>query len=282
MKIVQNKVPGKNLLLIGGNLHLINSLEQILLFAGATVHVYTTGEKALVAVQGLLPDLIILESSLKDITVSELCKKLQANEATALIPVLLIAKEESFPVLRTSFTTGRQKYIPTEDFDPSTVISLLEKMFTEDFTKHIPKLIDLTEQNKNSFGVSTKENLKLLIVEDDLFLQNLLSIRLQMSTISYSFCSTGIDALDTIIETCPDVIIMDITLPGKSGLEILAELRQIPDFATTPVIIFSNRDDQKEREIAKQLGVTSYLVKITTDLSKVVEIVIAEANKAGR
>jgi len=60
-------------------------------------------------------------------------------------------------------------------------------------------------------------------------------------------------------------------LPGKSGFDILAELKDDEVLKNIPVIVFSNRDGQEDRARAKELGAVDFYVKAMTDLSELIE-----------
>jgi len=78
----------------------------------------------------------------------------------------------------------------------------------------------------------------------------------------------GSEALDYVcrIENpdsvpCPDLVLLDINLPKLTGLEVLAELRKRPNCASIPVILISSSAAYRDREQARQLGVSSYFQK---------------------
>lgn len=106
---------------------------------------------------------------------------------------------------------------------------------------------------------------RVLVIEDDALLKNLLSTRLEQAAIDCQFSTTGEDALDLVKTYRPTVILLDIMLPGRDGLDLLEEIRSAG--CTVPVIIFSNRDEQADRTRAEALGAEKYFVKAMTDLS---------------
>lgn len=59
----------------------------------------------------------------------------------------------------------------------------------------------------------------------------------------------------------PDLIILDIIMPGMDGLTLLKKLRDLPYHKKTPVIIMTSKDYFQDRSIAKQLGVVDFLIK---------------------
>ena len=122
--------------------------------------------------------------------------------------------------------------------------------------------------------LSGLKNKKVLIVEDDKFLRYLLAIKLEKrKDQGVQVFATGDteEALATAHKVNPDVIFLDIVMPGKNGYEFLKELRGELQFKDTPVIILSNLTNQDTNERAKGLNVSAYLVKADFALNDLVQ-----------
>lgn len=59
----------------------------------------------------------------------------------------------------------------------------------------------------------------------------------------------------------PDVIILDVMLPGKSGYDILREIREEPDISGIPVLMLTARGQTKDRELAEKAGASRFMTK---------------------
>ena len=68
-------------------------------------------------------------------------------------------------------------------------------------------------------------------------------------------------AMDTLKKARPDTLFLDLVMPGKSGFEILAEIRRHPDFKYLPVIILTSATDSENKLKALELGATDFLAK---------------------
>ncbi len=73
--------------------------------------------------------------------------------------------------------------------------------------------------------------------------------------------SNGQDAVDAVRTRMPDVVILDVMLPGKSGFDILAEIRADADLAAMPVLMLTARGQKKDREMAQRAGASRYMTK---------------------
>src|SRR3989344_7524457 len=104
---------------------------------------------------------------------------------------------------------------------------------------------------------------KVLIIEDDPLLHSLLTdklAQLQGKGISVYPVVNGEEGLLKSREVKPDLIMLDLVLPGMTGFEFLEKLRAEPELAKTPVVVLSNLSDDSDKEKAKKLGVIAYLV----------------------
>ncbi|MFS4583038.1 response regulator transcription factor [Phaeobacter sp. C3_T13_0] len=71
----------------------------------------------------------------------------------------------------------------------------------------------------------------------------------------------GSDAVEVIYAAKPDLVILDLMLPGKSGLEIIRELRDSAHLPGLPVLMLTARGQLRDREMAEQAGVTRFMTK---------------------
>ena len=71
----------------------------------------------------------------------------------------------------------------------------------------------------------------------------------------------GLDALEAVAKTLPDVILLDIAMPGMDGLETLRRLKDKPESAALPVIMVTAQGDRQNMVKAVQLGVRDYVTK---------------------
>jgi len=98
----------------------------------------------------------------------------------------------------------------------------------------------------------------LLIIDDDAKLIDLLTEYFQENGFQISALMEGTHALKSLKKIEPDLIILDIMLPGKNGLEVLKEIRT--EFST-PVIMLTARGDDTDRIVGLELGADDYLPK---------------------
>ena len=120
---------------------------------------------------------------------------------------------------------------------------------------------------------------KILIIEDDQSLVKLLSESIDSEKFDVKIAPEVEEGIDKAILDQPDVIVLDILLPGKSGFDCLKKLKERKETKNIPVIILSNLGQEEEIEEGLKLGAVDYLVKADLAIDKVIEKIIKVAKK---
>ena len=99
---------------------------------------------------------------------------------------------------------------------------------------------------------------RVLVVDDDLSLAEMLGIVLRSEGLEPFFCSDGDKALETFRDCQPDVVLLDVMLPGKDGIEICQLIRAE---SGTPIIMLTARTDTVDVVLALETGADDYVMK---------------------
>jgi CheY-like chemotaxis protein len=102
---------------------------------------------------------------------------------------------------------------------------------------------------------------KILIVEDNPPSLRLIEITLRSRGYTLLRATDGEEALAVAVRERPDLIIMDVQLPGMSGLEVTRRLRQMPEFAAVPIVAVTANAMKGDREKTHRAGCDAYLSK---------------------
>ena len=111
----------------------------------------------------------------------------------------------------------------------------------------------------------------ILIVEDEQSLLKLLELNFKSSGYEVHKSINGEEAYSIAVEKKPDLILLDILLPGESGLNVLDKLKKDKKTKDIPVIMLTNFNEPERIDQAKQKGAIDYLVKSSNDPSTVLE-----------
>ncbi len=122
------------------------------------------------------------------------------------------------------------------------------------------------------------EKKKILVVEDDNVLRDVLLQKLLKNNYDAVGAEDGMVAMEKIAEYKPDVILLDILMPKKDGLEVLEEIHASEEMKKIPVIIISNSGQPVEIERARELGARAFLVKAVFEPSEVLDKVARVLN----
>ncbi|MGH8045892.1 MAG: response regulator transcription factor [Chthoniobacterales bacterium] len=101
--------------------------------------------------------------------------------------------------------------------------------------------------------------MKILIVEDDPHIRLGISDALESEGYSVTECSDGAQALPLIKQTAPDLVILDVMLPRKSGFDICRELRGAKN--PVPVLMLTAKGQEIDKVIGLELGADDYVTK---------------------
>ena len=100
-----------------------------------------------------------------------------------------------------------------------------------------------------------------MIIEDDRLLRDMMSRKLEREGYEVFLVVDGSEAEGKIKEVRPDVILLDLILPGVNGFDILETIKKDDDLKGIPVIVLSNLGQKSEVERGIELGAADYLVK---------------------
>ena len=101
----------------------------------------------------------------------------------------------------------------------------------------------------------------ILIIEDDRFLRELIIRKLIQEEFKVLEAVDGEEGIKKIKEEKPDLILLDLVLPGIDGFEVLSRMKEDLELYLPPVIILSNLGQKEDVEKGLKLGAIDYLVK---------------------
>ena len=102
---------------------------------------------------------------------------------------------------------------------------------------------------------------KVLLIEDEPNIIEAIGFILKREGFVVSTHSDGASAVDTVKAAAPDVIILDVMLPNRSGFDILRDLRAMEKTQDIPVLMLTARGQKKDRDMAERLGVSAFMTK---------------------
>lgn len=101
----------------------------------------------------------------------------------------------------------------------------------------------------------------VIVIEDERNIIEAISFILSRDGWDVATHSNGHDAIDAVRLRRPDIVILDVMLPGKSGFDILQEIRSDSELGHTPVLMLTARGQEKDKEQAERAGASAYMTK---------------------
>jgi len=123
------------------------------------------------------------------------------------------------------------------------------------------------------FGRKKTNPKKILIVEDDSLLLKVLSAAFLAEKFEVMTVENGLEATEMVEKFSPDIILLDLIIPGIDGFAVLKQLKENSDTKKIPVAVISNLGTPGDIKSTKALGADEYFIKANTEIEKIVSYV---------
>ncbi|MFA4890227.1 MAG: response regulator [Candidatus Paceibacterota bacterium] len=115
------------------------------------------------------------------------------------------------------------------------------------------------------------EKIKILVVEDDDFFRDTVAKRLEREGFDVSSAGNSKEALEILETKKPNIVLLDIILPGMDGFELLSLIKKTESIKDISVMILSNLGQKQDIEKALSLGAKDFMIKVNVNLDQIVE-----------
>lgn len=251
---------------------LLDVLEKKLASQGYEIETASDGESGLDEMRQVRPDLILLDIVMPKKDGFEVLAEMDKDKSLSGIPVIIISNSGQSVEIDKALKFGVRDYLIKTEFDPEEVLEKIVKVLGP---APLKKAKNGSYQGgmvgpKAVFGAPGN---KILIVEDDKFLRDLIIRKLKTEGYETSFAKEGEEALKKIKEESPTLILLDLILPGIDGFEVLKQLKSNSSetLRKIPVIILSNLGQRDDVERGINAGAVDFLVKAHFTPGEIVE-----------
>jgi DNA-binding response OmpR family regulator len=111
---------------------------------------------------------------------------------------------------------------------------------------------------------------KVLLIEDDLFLTDIYLTKFEQAGYEVDVASDGKTGMEKLRQTKPDILLLDLVIPGMDGFVLLEQLKKDDNLKNISVLVLSNRGSDQDVQRVKALGADDYLIKSQYTPSEVV------------
>ena len=259
----------KHILIIEDDTALGELLSQKLRSGEFEVTLVADGAQGLQQMAALKPDLVLLDLVLPTMNGVEILETREKDPAIAQIPVIAISDSDQPAETSRLRALGVRDYLLKVPMDPEDALAKVRKCFHG----QAPKAEDAAS------GGNRLQARKILWVEDDSFLSDLVAVKLKHEGCVALYAKDGEQALEILKTEVPDIILLDLVLPGMSGFDILEAIKAKPALKEVPVIVLSNLGQQKDIDRVMQLGAKKHLIKAEHDLDDIIAEILTVLKK---
>jgi DNA-binding response OmpR family regulator len=103
--------------------------------------------------------------------------------------------------------------------------------------------------------------MRILVIDDDTKLTDLLQLVFESKGFGVTIANSGIQALESLETELPEAVLLDLMMPGMSGLEVCQRIRANPRTSNVPVVVLTAKTGTKSKQELLKAGATDYLVK---------------------
>lgn len=239
-------------------------LKKKLELAEHEVRAVTDGEKALAAMRKEKPDLLLLDIIMPKMDGYEVLEAMQKDAELKDIPAIVLSNSGQEVELKRVTELGAKDYLIKAVFDPGEVVEKVNKHLSGEIKAPVK------EESSPADSISPR-SYSVLIIEDDKFLRDLLVLKLKKEGFRVSEAFDGEEGLKKTKSEKPNIIILDLIIPGIDGFAFLETVKKDPEAKDIPVIVLSNLGQREDIERAKALGARDYMVKAQLTPLEVVE-----------
>lgn len=101
----------------------------------------------------------------------------------------------------------------------------------------------------------------ILIVDDSMTMRQMVNFTISAAGHQVTEASNADEALKNAQDKRYDLVISDVNMPGRSGIELVAELRKLPDYKFTPILLLTTESQPEMKNKGRAAGATGWIVK---------------------
>jgi DNA-binding response OmpR family regulator len=243
----------EKILIISGDGSIDKRIGVALRAEGYAVFIVSSGIEGMKTIMDILPHLVILDLAVSGESAYDILEKKMAEPLLAKIPVFLLSTQGVPINMRLVPKNSVKEFVVSIDPEAIDVVRLVDREFHH--AADIPP------------SIAKK---KILWVEDDKLIGSILEKKLTSSGFDLILAKNGEEAFRQLATIVPNLIIMDLILPGISGFDIIQNIREDERLKKVPIMILSNLSNPSDIERAKLMGVVKFMVKAASSLDQIV------------
>jgi len=270
MKVVPSKEKRSRISILQSGSTLLDMLSNELNVRGYDVRALHTVQEATTVLtkKNFPPTVLIADVTDEHIDAFQILNAIQDHGISELATI--VVSDSSEPVdLDRALAYGAEDYIIKDQFSLEELLSKIHRTELRLSIEPTPMKTPSTQD----LGAFDTRTIKVLIIEDDQFLRDLASRKLKQEGFQVDVAIDGTEGLVKIEKNKPDVVLLDIILPGLDGFDILKKVRGHKEKAVSQMVVILLSNLGQEADVAKgqRLGADDYLIKANFTIDEIIE-----------
>jgi len=254
------KMHKKKILIVDDETDALSILEKELAARGYSIITAENGKDALISAKSKHPNLIILDVALPDMLGGEVAVKLKEDLGTKNIPVIFLSAMFTKTEESKRGHVVRSNIMFAKPYDIGELLAAIKKLLGE----------------KRKYRLKKRRRVngpkKILIVDDEKDVLRTMGLHLKSSGYDVVFAGDGASAISVALAKKPDLILLDICLPGGDAFYVMQQITSNPQMAITPIIIITARDPSEYKERTLEAGAQAFFQK-PVDVDKLLTVI---------
>ena len=242
----------KKILIVDDDQDLLRGLNIRLSTCGYRVSLATDAISAISVAREEEPDLVILDIGLPGGDGFMVMQRMSSLRRLATIPIVVLTGRDPLANQERVLNAGAQAFLQ-KPVDNNVLLATISQALGQNGNTQ--------EKEPSTKGDTDMTAKRILIVDDDQDLLRGLNIRLSAYGYKVSFATDAISAISAVREEEPDLVILDIGLPGGDGFMVMQRMSSLHHQANIPIIILTGRDPFANQERALKAGARAFLQK---------------------
>jgi len=211
-----------------------------------------TGAQALRLLREHCPDLMLLDAEMPGMNGLEVLQQLRDDGALNRPPVIVITSHRSAELEAEVFERGAVDFLPKPLSAPQVIARVQAQL-------RIQRIAQVAERMPPTFAV--REGASLLVVDDDIGAIQTLQLTLAPLVAQIRFATDGRQALKLMMDDPPDLVLLDVQMPGMDGFEVCRAMQADPVLRQVPIALLTRFTDADSEARGLESGATDFIAK---------------------
>ena len=239
--------------------------------AGYRPHVVRSGDEGLERIKEQSPALVAVEIALPNGEGYRLIEEKNKSAAISSVPVILFSRNPEVLIdINRAASLNVRDWVKKVPADADSLVQLIVHHFQQSQVQAVGAQSPTAIMPNSDIKKSALTGRTVLWVEDDKFLADILTRKFLSVGCNIVRVKSSEEAFAFLDKQVPNVILLDILLPGMNGFDILQKMRMNPGLRSVPAVILSNTSQTSDLEKSKVLGAQKFLVKAAVSLDEII------------